>query len=416
MSMSESMMLPEVAASRDRAFIVEDHPAVSAMLAFWVGACGLQVLECDPHNLNQLDQARASDIVVVDLCLGDQDGIEVFRRLSACGFRGRIIVISAFPQNVIDVARQVGVDFGLNIVGALRKPFSPGNLRELVTAAAPSILHDGPPGDDLPPLREILEAGSLRFYYQPIVDVNTEAIHAIELLARGPTRTGRLGSMAAVLADATDGDLLDLSRIALRQAGQLRSLLRPQYPDIAISVNVPGNLLCTDALEEEMPAIRSGSPIDNAIVLEISERDAFHDLRIARRAATRAVLHGLSLSLDDFGTFNSNFDRFAQLPFCELKLDRAYVSGCAGDGFRQLICRIGIEVAHARGATVVAEGVEDPADLETLRRLGADYFQGYLIARPMNLEALVAWLDGHSSRCAPRPRRPRRSAFALDEG
>lgn len=161
---------------------------------------------------------------------------------------------------------------------------------------------------------------------------------------------------------------------------------------LPISINVPSNFLQRSRFTSVLPLIeRSSVPI----TIEVSELGAFADPSEARRVTTSGVLRGLRFSLDDFGTLNSNIDRFVQLPFDELKLDRAYVSGCAEDPIRDTVCRAAIELAHTRNATIVAEGVETAADFARMRELGVDRVQGYFFSRPLALPALTDWILSH---------------------
>jgi EAL domain-containing protein (putative c-di-GMP-specific phosphodiesterase class I) len=96
--------------------------------------------------------------------------------------------------------------------------------------------------------------------------------------------------------------------------------------------------------------------------------------------------------MDDFGTGYSTLEKLKQLPFDELKVDRAFVSGAATDTVARTILRSSIELGHALGLTVVAEGIESRAELDLLAGLGCDEIQGYYFSRPMPAADFPNWV------------------------
>ncbi len=96
--------------------------------------------------------------------------------------------------------------------------------------------------------------------------------------------------------------------------------------------------------------------------------------------ALRAL--GVGLALDDFGAGMWDPLALVELPVEMVKLDRSLVTGLDSSPSAVAIARHIVDMAHARGMTVVAEGVEQPSQLETVRALGCDYAQGYLMGRP----------------------------------
>ena len=109
-----------------------------------------------------------------------------------------------------------------------------------------------------------------------------------------------------------------------------------------------------------------------------------------------AILHqlagmGVRVSIDDFGTGYSSLSRLSDLPVHEVKIDKSFVFAMA-NGAPETVVRSIIDLGHNLSLRVVAEGVETDAHLAALAEAGADVAQGYLLARPMALDALVAWL------------------------
>jgi EAL domain-containing protein (putative c-di-GMP-specific phosphodiesterase class I) len=101
---------------------------------------------------------------------------------------------------------------------------------------------------------------------------------------------------------------------------------------------------------------------------------------------------GISLALDDFGTGYSSLGFLQQFPLHCLKIDRSFVSGVPGNERSEAITRAVVALGKALHMRVVAEGVENHAQLDFLRELGCDEAQGYLISTPLPYDQLVKWL------------------------
>lgn len=387
-----------------RVHVVEDHDLVRSLLSTWLASRGHRVFSYGSLDVPLPAGIGAEDVVLLDLCLGDTDGTDVLQSLAEQSFAGDVILISAFPQSVIDAARAVASGFGLRVRGALRKPVDFERLTEFLETAHEPHGHDKRRRLGTPSLAEALAADHVTFHFQPILDADTLELQSIEMLARLIDRAGGEHSIGTMLATADINALDELARIAFDAVGDLGLVLdRRGVSRLPIAINIPSSLLQRGHF---LPVIERARHADTQITLEISELDSFENLPDARRMTTSAVLRGLRFSLDDFGTLNSNIDRFSQIPFDELKIDRGYVAGCADDPFRDAVCRFAVELARLRHAIVVAEGVENEADLTHLREIGVDRVQGYLFSPPLPSKAIVDWIIAHRPR-APAPTQTR---------
>ena len=102
---------------------------------------------------------------------------------------------------------------------------------------------------------------------------------------------------------------------------------------------------------------------------------------------------GIRVAIDDYGAGFSSLAYLKRVPAQELKLDKMFISGLASSHRDPLLVRSTIDLAHALEMEVTAEGVESQAELALLRMMGCDLMQGYLISRPLPLDALIAFLD-----------------------
>jgi EAL domain-containing protein (putative c-di-GMP-specific phosphodiesterase class I) len=114
---------------------------------------------------------------------------------------------------------------------------------------------------------------------------------------------------------------------------------------------------------------------------------------------------GISLALDDFGTGYSSLGYLQQFPLNCLKIDRTFISGLPGNERSEAITRAVVALGKALHMTIVAEGVENHAQLDFLRDLGCDEVQGYLLGRPLPYDEFLKWLGARASpRSATRSR------------
>jgi EAL domain-containing protein (putative c-di-GMP-specific phosphodiesterase class I) len=130
------------------------------------------------------------------------------------------------------------------------------------------------------------------------------------------------------------------------------------------------------------------------LILEVTESEVIRDVSLVHEIATQLRLYGIPFAIDDFGEGFSSFARLRELSFAELKLDMSFVKNCSDDARNAGICQAIVDLAHHFGADAVAEGLENARDLETVRRMGCNIGQGYLIARPMPKTEFATMLRG----------------------
>jgi EAL domain-containing protein (putative c-di-GMP-specific phosphodiesterase class I) len=121
---------------------------------------------------------------------------------------------------------------------------------------------------------------------------------------------------------------------------------------------------------------------------------------VALAAMERLRLRGVRFAIDDFGTGYSSLAQLKRLPVTELKIDRSFVLGLEAGGDDEVIVKSTIELGHALGLKVVAEGVEHAVIMTTLGRLGCDQLQGYGVARPMRAADFFDWAQARMTAAA----------------
>jgi EAL domain-containing protein (putative c-di-GMP-specific phosphodiesterase class I) len=130
----------------------------------------------------------------------------------------------------------------------------------------------------------------------------------------------------------------------------------------------------------------------SSLVLELTESQLLMDPLLALDILTRLRLKRVGLSIDDFGTGYSSLAQLRDVPFDELKLDRGFVHGAWQNASLRAIFESSVGLATRLGMKTVAEGVEDQADWDFVRRTRCDLAQGNFIGRPMPADLLPGWL------------------------
>jgi EAL domain-containing protein (putative c-di-GMP-specific phosphodiesterase class I) len=231
-------------------------------------------------------------------------------------------------------------------------------------------------------LRRAIDEAALGYALQPKLDLRTRKWAGAEILVRwvhpvhGPLAPDAflpLAERECLIGDMT----VYLVRRAAEHYGEWRAL----RSDLTLSVNISaGNLADRGLLAALADAAGSAAP---SLLLEVTETDLMGDP--ARIAAEVAILRrrGIRLSIDDFGTGHSSLTKLRLLEPDEVKIDRSFVEAVLHSTADQAIVRSTIQLAHAVGALVTAEGIEDDATLEWLAGAGCDFAQGFGLAAPM---------------------------------
>ncbi|HEX8498874.1 MAG TPA: EAL domain-containing protein, partial [Actinomycetales bacterium] len=238
----------------------------------------------------------------------------------------------------------------------------------------------------LPELTRALTLDELVVHGQPVLDLHTGHVVAVETLVRWQHPTRGLLSPAHFLDVAEASPLmLALGRRVLDESCRLAAawseLLGPVAPDV--HVNVSGRQLETGSLHDDvMTALeRHGLPGDR-LVLELTETHLPTGTDTVRSDLQRLRERGIRIAIDDLGTGYSSLTRLTQLPVDVLKIDLAFVAGLGVDPGCDAVVRAVLSIGQAMGLSVVAEGVETPYQAHLLRQYGCDTVQGYLYSPP----------------------------------
>ncbi|MFP5447554.1 MAG: EAL domain-containing protein [Alphaproteobacteria bacterium] len=269
-----------------------------------------------------------------------------------------------------------------------------------VKAAAFDAQAYGDPSASLALMSRMLGAiasGHMLLHHQPKFDLRAGQVNAVESLIRWRREDGGLirPDLFIPMAEET-GHIRALTDWVITQAIEDQGVLLDQGHDLAFSVNVSGRLLGDSDFADF--ALAAAAKARGRLCFEITETAVIENPDLALKIIDRFAEAGIEISIDDFGSGLSSLAYLKQIRGHELKIDRALVSGLADSRRDALIVRSTIDLAHGLGMKVVAEGVETEAVFALLGALGCDSAQGYLIAKPMTLEALGGFLADDAQR------------------
>lgn len=247
--------------------------------------------------------------------------------------------------------------------------------------------------------RAAVATEALQMHYQPLVRLVDGRVAEIEALARLRDDDGELLAPARFLPALGADDLLVLFRQGLTQATACREWLLQAGHVLDVSVNAPAAALEDPRYAEVAAAVIADSGCEaRALLFEILESPIGTEHVAVPQDSGMQSLKALGVRLveDDLGAGYSSLIRLRQWPFDRIKIDQAIVSQVRQDPLGTLrFIRQLIRIGHDLRLEVVVEGLESPELVEAATILGADFGQGYVLARPMPADALPAWLRNH---------------------
>ena len=253
------------------------------------------------------------------------------------------------------------------------------------------------------PAQNLLDAGALEVWYQPVLNTRTRKMVGVEALARLRDADGTLWPPAKFLPQLQIGNLSDLTKKVLAQSLADLSLLDAQGWSLWVSVNLDPRSVsegCVTCLQEMI----AQSTVDpSRITLEILEGDNFLEQQKALDHLLEIKTLGVRLALDDVGSAYSSLLRLKDLPIDEIKLDQGFIRFL--EQRPQDLHFVGTiqDLAAGMGVDLVVEGVETEDILDAIIVTGAQFLQGYAIAKPMPLSELQAFLQRPPCHGRPHP-------------
>ena len=243
-------------------------------------------------------------------------------------------------------------------------------------------------------LRTALQTQQISMYYQPKVDAQSGHVMAVEALMRWhhPVH-GMVSPQVFIPLAERCGMIHALGQLAITQSCRQLGLWARQGLRMRVAINISVQQLRASDLADFLAKSMCDHGLQPQQVLcEITESVAMEDTQTTQRALEQLRQLGVYLSIDDFGTGYSSLSYLRQLQVQQIKVDRSFIQDIDSSEAARAVVKAVIDLAHALGLRVIAEGVENVAQRDILLSMGCDGFQGFLFARPMPAEQLWAWM------------------------
>lgn len=393
--------------SQAKFLVVEDDELVRDLTVDLLRGLGYVEIDTAINGNAALGKVISSthpfDIIICDLNMPEMDGVEFVRHLDECGFAGGLIIVSGEEKRVLDIARDMASGRNINILDAIRKPYTQVDLEAVLGRYTPVERQQS--GSGISPL-EILGEEELRqgifgdgeellLLYQPIVHIRSGEITAVEALARwkDPQR-GLFGPEVFLPTAEQFGLVTDLTRKVLNIALQQLVEFQKKGEYLKMSINCSTDSFETNEFANELVnATTEYSIRPSALVLEFSERPLIDRVDSCKEAFMQLRFKRVGLSIDDFGISNLSLEQIERIPFTELKVSRAFVSGAHQSEFARTKLEEAAKMAKLLSMESIAKGVESVTDWQFVEKLGFSCAQGTFCSPPLTPENLLNFLD-----------------------
>jgi len=384
------------------AWVAIEDVVQADFIAHALVATGWQVPEV-AHGFTQLrTRLRAvrtlPDVIVTGLRFRDGDALRLIRELGRLPGAPAVFLASHQQRAVLKAAQSLAQVCGLRLVGICEQPGDAAGIAARLAGFEPAAPRVQAAAAPIPLSREeicdIIGREGLFPWLQPKVRLATMEVVGVEALMRGLDDAGRIVTPDRLIPVLARHGLLDDATLrVVRQAAEFVARCLGEGMAISASVNVSMLSLARLDFCRQLEATVHEAGLDPSwITLEITETDAMSDLVQVTENAARIRMLGFNLAIDDFGTAYSSLTQLARIPFSELKIERAFVTGCRHDAGKRAIVAACAMLGRSLGLQVVAEGVETADDLACVREAGCSHVQGYHFARPLPVREAMAWL------------------------
>ena len=376
--------------------VVEDHEfqrRTTLQILANLGAGTLLEAADGEQALALLASQPRPDIVICDLDMPNMDGVEFLRHLSEWGTQAAIVIASGLDGAVLRSAEETARGYGLEILGAIRKPLTARMLLRAVGLHRPA-----------PPARpaaadgnedawtEALRDGRVVVRASPRVDLATGHIGGVEIRAhRFDVAAGTVDAAGDPRCAAGGEVAVAIAALVVRAGLAAQRQLGEAGRDVNVTLVLPPGALADAASVDWLTAMAAEAavPPGRVSVALPDTRDGVYAAPLD--VLTRLRVRGFGLSLDGFGTTRATLQKLEQLPLTEVKIAADAVgSATASEGGAEAFAAT-VQSLRDRGLDVVCAGCDSQAEWLLALQGGCRRAQGALVSAPIAPEDLVAW-------------------------
>jgi EAL domain-containing protein (putative c-di-GMP-specific phosphodiesterase class I) len=375
---------------------LDDDPRMERTLRRFAGRFGHEVRYHGTSAAFKADVlAVPPDLVVLDLELGRETGVDVVQWLAEQTIRPPLVLLSGHGDELLDTARRIAGASGLEVRGAVNKAAMVRDLPPLLGAPAHPALPVPPRAAatrlplDGAHLARLIRDSRLEPFFQPIIAAADGALRGVEALARLRLADGSLLGAGEIIPVAESAGLIlpltDAMFARLLASREALAGLGLHHLAVNLSVAQLDVARSTDLVRRLVDGLAGCCRVR----VELTESAGLADSQAVRELGAQLRLLGASLAMDDFGTGYSSIRALAELPYDTLKIDLSFVAELFDSHKSERLLGAILAMCHSLGVQVVAEGVETEAQRQWLCDAGVDELQGYLFGPPMPLAELL---------------------------
>lgn len=377
--------------------IIEDDMIQATKLKLSLNALGYHniAIEREGASALKLCEQEIIDFVICDLNLPDMDGVQVLSKLSALSTEIGVAIHSAVKEDVIELTINMCIAAGFKFVDILPKPYNQSIIEAMFQRfetrdeqSTEDALHISLSPDEI---ETAFEQNWFANFYQPQFCAQTKQVIGVEALIRC------IHPRYGVLTPASFLEVIHQhhfsGRLFWHVAEKAIAAIARLSPHIHLSINLSQSDFEQDICDDLLLLCQRHSFEPSRLVLELTEHEAYAYSRNSLANLARLRMHGICLSIDDFGTGHASLGQLSLLPFTELKIDRSFVRNLTSNYRNQQLTGMCIQLAHSLGLNCVVEGIEDESTLQYLISLGVDSYQGFYACKPLPISALWEFIS-----------------------
>jgi EAL domain-containing protein (putative c-di-GMP-specific phosphodiesterase class I) len=370
-------------------YVVDEEPSIRHFLSLVLHGSGVDTVEfADGASMRKAVETRSPALIFHNVSLESADAIESVVALGKLRYRGAVQLMSARGAAVLEHVKGIGAQHKLQMMPVLKKPFETDTIvkiiQELKLGMPPAVAARLE-------LDDAIKNKWVEFWYQPKIALRKKQLAGAEAYARVRHPEHGIVLAAAFTANATEAATATLAELSLDNALKTSSHFSKLGVNLRLTVNIPVPALVKISIED---FVKKYHPNDKwpGLIIDVPEEQIISDLALAGELSKKLEPLNVRLAIDNFGRAYSTLAKAEELPFEELKLDRAFVADCGTDKVNAPLCKTVIDLAHNFGRYVVAVGIEKAADASALVSMGCDYGQGFLLGQPMPEKRFVSLL------------------------
>jgi EAL domain-containing protein (putative c-di-GMP-specific phosphodiesterase class I) len=372
---------------------MDDEPDVGAYVADAGRDLGFEVeVLSHPNQFAASLEAFAPTVIVLDLQMPDQDGVELLRVLAERSCAAKVVLTGTLDSRVLTATEQLGMSMGVDIAGSLVKPITLDRLEVLLVK-----LRLEERRFTTQQLSEAIDAGQLVVHYQPKAVMKAPGqwlIDGAEALVRWQHDEYGLIYPGEFIGLAEEsGLIIGVTDFVFRAAMEQARVWVSNGLRLELALNLSAQFLRDLEFPDRLLTLIRENELDPSMVtLELTETAAMQNPELTMDILARLRLKNVNLSLDDFGTGFSSLTQLYHMPFSELKIDTSFVADIGTNEDARAMVEGLIYLAHKLKMKTCAEGVEDEVTLRLLEQMRCDKAQGHVLGsavRPKELESLI---------------------------